>query len=164
MRPRPGTLTRRTLVVAMDKVRFGKALGKGARSLWEAAEAAAAPDPNPRSQDAAAGPPVSVQQAAVHVMEAHRTVHTAKRQVRGAAKDAGKSMLAPVRKFSTVLWLQVTGSFFALVAMSLALGLWRMHSAVGMSHERAMVVAVAAVIFSYFSVTDFVRAARRDRR
>jgi undecaprenyl pyrophosphate phosphatase UppP len=66
-----------------------------------------------------------------------------------------------------VLWLQVTGTFFALIALVMGGGAWRlreiMRKGAGGSHELMklyLCVAIAAV-FAYFAVSSFVRAERR---
>jgi hypothetical protein len=98
--------------------------------------------------------------------EAVRTVRAAKQQ----AKTASGSLLQPVKRFSSVLWLQVTGTFFALIAILMGGGAWRLHEtlrkgaggAAG-SHELMklyLCVGIAAV-FAYFAVSSFVRAERR---
>jgi len=152
-------------------VRFGRALGKGARaaatSLAEAADAATSPDPH------SSGSRPNLREAAAHAAEAHRTVTEAKAQVRRAAvhagKEAGKGMLAPVKKFSSVLWLEVTGFFFAIFALTLGRAVWatRATFAAGASPEaqhKAWMYAALFLLFVYFSVSSFVRARRRERR
>jgi hypothetical protein len=75
----------------------------------------------------------------------------------------------PVARFSSVVWLQVTGLFFALIAMFLAQGAWKergaWHLPLG-AHEatKFYVLAVAFLAFAYFAVSNFVRAYLRERR
>jgi hypothetical protein len=85
------------------------------------------------------------------------------------ARVAGKSAWAPVARFSSVLWLQVTGTFFALIALALGQAVWVRRSALALgaeSHEAQKVLALALVflLFGYFAVSNFVRAARRERQ
>jgi len=184
----------------MDKVKFGRALGKGARgaakSLWEAAEAAAAPDPKrqgagPREQGTgsreqgtgnreqgtgkAGGP--SFGEVAGKVADVHRQYNDAKKQMRGAvmnaaketAREHGKGVLAPVKKFSSVIWLQVTGVFFAVLTIFLLQGVLRQRGALAHgwgtpeAHKFLGYMAICAV-FAYFTVSSFVRAGRRGKR
>jgi hypothetical protein len=142
----------------MDKVRFGRALGKGtrdaAKSLWEAADAAASPSPRPRPAAAQAPPRPQVSTRA----------NTAK-----AARTAGKSMLAPVKKFSSVLWLEVTGTFFALIALFLAQGVWRLRTSARAplntpEAHKFYAYAVIFLLFAWFAVSSFLRARHRGRR
>lgn len=154
----------------MDKVRFGRALGKGARhaakSLLEAADAAASPDPRPK---AAAPSRTTAQAAGSRAAEIHRNTVSTAHQARKAAKASRKSLLDPVKTFSGTLWLQVTGTFFTLFAVFLAQASWNLRSAAhshadpGLTHKLYAYVALAFV-FAYFAVTSFVRASRRGKR
>lgn len=157
-----------TTINAVDKVKLGRALGKGARgaahSLWEAAEAVAAEDPNAKAKAAA---------AANRVAEAHATLTDAKQHIRKAAvagaKQGGRSALAPVKKFTSVVLLQVTGCFFALFALALGQATWK--SRAGFSNgagpdltHKAWLYAALCALFLYFAVSSFLRARRRERR
>ena len=166
----------------MDRVRFGRALGYGARhaakTLLQAADAASAPRPtrpaDAGSASAPAGGPDSGRQnqgqtqaarVAERVVQTKRTV-TATRQHAG---KLGRSVWTPLARFSSVVWLQVTGLLFALIAMFLAQGAWKERAAWRLplgSHEatKFYVLAVAFAAFAYFSVSNFVRAHLRDRR
>ena len=68
-----------------------------------------------------------------------------------------------------MVWLQVTGLVFGLIAMFLAQGAWKERAAwrlpVG-SHEvtKFWVLVVAFAAFAYFAVSYFVRAWLRERR
>jgi hypothetical protein len=164
----------------MDRVRFGRALGYGvrqaAKTVAEAVDAATSPDPRATSNPPAAqrvSPVRSVEDVQRTVIEAHQRVQSAKSQVRsqfrGAAKEAGKSALAPVAKFSSVLWLQVTGTFFGLLAMVMFEAVWKLRSALQAaptSPDRLKFYACSALaaLFAYFTITNFARASRRQRR
>ena len=78
-------------------------------------------------------------------------------------------MWGPLAKFSSVVWLQVTGLFFALLAAFLGEGAWRERAAWRLpmgSHaaEKFWVLVVACGLFAYFCVSNFVRAWLRERR
>jgi len=133
----------------MDRVRFGRALGVGARqavkSLTEAVDAATAANPQAKRAPVA------------------ERVQVAQRQ----AKRAGGSVWKPLKKFSSVLWLEVTGTFFALIAAYLSQGLWAHRGELkgGSGEARTYALHLAAfAVFAYFAVSNFVRAWRRDRR
>jgi hypothetical protein len=87
----------------------------------------------------------------------------------------GRAVLEPVKRHSRELWLQMTGSFFALLACSMAGGMWAtrlsMHAAILGSHThlaalwapdvlKFYLAAVAFLMFAYFSVSNFIRAGR----
>ncbi|HEY4009518.1 MAG TPA: hypothetical protein VGM11_05165 [Acidobacteriaceae bacterium] len=147
----------------MDRVKFGRALGYGARhaakTLAQAVDAASTPNPASRSSNAAspssqprpAAPPFRVPDP---------------QTVRAAGRQAKSSLSAPIVRFSSVIWLQVTGIFFALVAFTMGTAAWRaragLHASAGSSGALKL-YAYAAVcgLFIYFTVSSFVRAARR---
>jgi hypothetical protein len=133
----------------MDRVRFGRALGYGARqavkSLTEAVDAATSAAPQTKR---------------VPVAERVQALPQATRR-------ASVSAWKPLKKFSSVLWLQVTGTFFALIAAYLSQGLWahRGEFQPGSGEGRMYALhLVAFVVFAYFAVSNFVRAWRRDKR
>lgn len=99
------------------------------------------------------------------LIETRRTVA----QTQKHAGKLGKSVWTPVARFSSVLWLQVTGTFFTLLALFLSQGLWKQRGAVRLpidSHAAAMfyLQLAAFVVFTYFAVSNFVRAFLRERR
>lgn len=130
----------------------------------DAADAAASPDPRTKN----AGP--RVQEVVAKAADAHRAVNEAKAQVRQAAiaggKGAAKGMFAPVKKFSRGLWLEVTGTFFAVVAVFIVQGAWKLRGAwaggSGLAGDRGRLVLHVALfaLFAYFAVSSFVRARR----
>ncbi len=166
----------------MDRVRFGRALGYGARhaakAVMQAVEAAAAPSAETAGRPAgsAAGRPAAsptLEEMARTAGEAHRSVQQAKSQVRGAvtnaAKVGGKSMFAPVARFSGVLWLEVTGTFFAVIALFVGQGAWQLRGGFRLpptAHDAQRLYLHTAIflLFAYFAVSSFVRARRRERR
>ena len=150
----------------MDKVRFGRALGYGARhaakAVMQAADAATAPGAARKTEAKAEAKTGRVAEA---VVRTQRTVAETKKH----AGRLGRSVWTPVARFSSVVWLQVTGLFFGLIAMFLAQGAWKERAAwrlpVG-SHEatKFWVLVVACGLFAYFCVSNFVRAWLRERR
>ena len=155
---------------AMDRVRFGRALGYGARhaarSLAQAAQAAGAPNPS-----AAASQPAqeSPRPPSPPVAERVAQVRTNAVQAKTHAGRLGRSLWSPLAHFSSVLWLQVTGCFFAVIAVFVGQDVWKQRAALHaawQSHEalRFYVVAAVCALFAYLAVSIFVRAARRGRR
>lgn len=192
----------------MDRIRFGRALGYGARhaakSLLAAAEAASAPGSGSGAAPGAAaanaergdaqrkqnGTPEkratnpaesmgSTDRTAAGSRGAARTAAPMGQILRGAAqlrtvrreagKQARRSFFSPLAKFSSVVSLQVTGTFFALLALIMAQAAWRsraaLHRASGAPElSRFYIVAAVGLLFAYFAVSNFVRARQRDRR
>ena len=167
----------------MDRVRFGRALGYGARhaakTLLQAADAATKPSRSASGVKAgSSGPmagqarpaaaqasPMQATRVAERVAQTQRTVTATKQH----AGKLGRSVWTPVARFSSVVWLQVTGLFFALIAMFLAQGAWKERAAWHLplgSHAatKFYVLAVAFMAFAYFAVSNFVRAYLRERK
>ncbi len=160
----------------MDRVRFGRALGYGARhaakTLLQAADAATTPSPSrPSGTGGASAPAVGQSPSQPQAARVAERVVQTQRTVAGAKKHAGKlgrSVWTPLARFSSVVWLQVTGLFFALLAMFLGQGAWKERAAMHLplaSHEgtKFWTLAVAFAAFAYFAISNFVRAYRRDR-
>jgi len=158
----------------MDSVRFGRALGKGARAaaqgLYEAVDAAAAPNPNPASPapPKPAGEPLRT--AADAIAQGTAAYATQKKAVTREAGRLGKSFLAPFARAGRALWLEVTGTFFALFAAIFFSYMWKYRAAIRLdatnadAHHHFLTSAGAAALFGYFAVTSFVRARRSQRR
>ena len=150
----------------MDRVRFGRALGMGVRhaakslmSVMRAAEAAAAPSPNK---------PAATRPAAVRPAPSPRQAPNPG-VVKTQARTLGRSVWAPFARFSSVLWLEVTGTFFAIFALTAGLQVWKWRAAVRLSPatldaRRLYVYFAVFALFAYFTVSSFVRANRRQRR
>ncbi|MEO6983314.1 MAG: hypothetical protein ABI072_09390 [Edaphobacter sp.] len=172
----------------MDSVRFGRALGTGARAaaktLVTAMDAATAPNPSaapsaqsaPRpatrpAQKTVAETPATPgsrlgQQAARTTAQVRQTGQGLKR----GSKRFGEAVWRPMVKLSGVLWLELTGVFFGIFALSAAGAAWKvragMHdtAASHYAHEHFVWAVVMAVVFGYFCVSSFVSANRRSRR
>jgi hypothetical protein len=152
----------------MDRVRFGRALGYGARhaakTLMQAADAVSTPSPA-RPAGAAPSQPAQAARGADRVVQTQQTVVAATKH----AGRLGRSVWTPLARFSSVVWLQVTGLFFALIAMFMAQGAWKERGAVKLplgSHEAVKFYAQVAAfaVFAYFTISNFVRAYLRERR
>jgi hypothetical protein len=173
---------------SMDRVRFGRALGFGARqavkTLVTAVDAAKADNPAGKSTGASAkaGPSAGAPQARVSpaatpppnaVKSAAKTVAQARevhQGVRRGGKRFGEAIWRPFVRLSGVLWLEVSGVFFGIFAL-LALaylwklrGAWHAGAANAASHRSLLGAVIMLALFGYFSVSSFVRAKRRERR
>lgn len=170
----------------MDSVRFGRALGFGARSaakaLATAVDAATAPNPArpqtaaqpqrpsapPSARSAPTGPITSAAQSAART--AARATVQARETRKGIARGGkrfGESVWGPFAKLSGVLWLEVTGSFFGLFALFAASAVWthradiRSTSANHDARLHLLVFLAMTIVFGYFAVTSFLRAYRK---
>jgi hypothetical protein len=178
--------TRTATLSSMDSVRFGRALGIGARAaaktLVTAVDAATAPNPSvardtsspQRPAAAAEGERKSAvptgerlaQQAARTTAQVLQTGQGLKR----GSKRFGEAVWGPFVKLSGVLWLELTGVFFGIFALSAAGAAWKVRAGMQDSaanhnaHEHFVWAVVMAVVFGYFCVSSFVSANRRGRR
>ena len=151
----------------MDRVKFGRALGYGARhaakTLMQAAEAANAPNPAPNKAPSPTrqmvAPPGTLASAGVRRIADVQVV-------RAAGEQAKSSLVATVVRFSRVVWMQVTGVFFGLVAFTMGMAAWKARAAVHAAANsdgaiKVYVYIAVCALFTYFTVSSFMRAARR---
>jgi hypothetical protein len=81
----------------------------------------------------------------------------------------GQAVWNPFVRLSGVLWLELTGVFFGLFALTAAIGAWKLraglHTGAGTAevHTRFLVAVGMAVLFGYFALSSFVRASRRGK-
>ena len=83
-----------------------------------------------------------------------------------ATYSAGRSFLGTVRNVLHVLFHQVTGLFFLLFGLVVAVACYREYHAyqAGMiGPGRAILAGFLALLFVYFAVSNFARAARKPK-
>jgi len=171
----------------MDSVRFGRALGIGARvaakTLATAVDAATSPNPSAAEKTkqgtetarAAAASPSAADKAESSRVRQQAAKTTAQvRQTSAGLKEGSKrfreSVRGPLARLSVALWLELTGVFFGIFAVFAAGGAWKLRGALnepGASHDahgRFLAAVLMAAVFSYFCVSSFMRANRRSRR
>ena len=172
----------------MDRVQLGRALGFGARAaaktIVQAADAAMSPTPSASAKSStppsttASATPAQPRPAAATTRPAQATTPTPTRRAGNVAEGAsrmGRAVFEPVKRHSRELWLQITGSFFALLACSMGAGMWalraQMRAAFHAAHAhpaalwsadplKFYVAAAACLMFAYYAVSNFVRAGR----
>lgn len=108
---------------------------------------------------AQASPPPAKTAPSIPVYPAH-----GKAVARGARKF-GESMWKPFAHASGVLWLQITGLFFALFTIVFASNIYklRQYSSAGVGHSRFLTYAVVTLVFAYFTFSSFYRAGRKEK-
>jgi hypothetical protein len=169
----------------MDSVRFGRALGIGARvaakTLATAVDAATSPNPSAagKTKDGAEAPATDPPLAAGKAQSSRVRQQAAKttaqvRQTSAGLKEGSKrfreSVGGPLARLSVALWLELTGVFFGIFAVFAAGGAWKLRGALngtGPNHDahgRFLGAVLMAAVFGYFCVSSFVRANRRSRR
>jgi hypothetical protein len=151
----------------MEPKKVGRTLGIGVRvasnMLRERVEraAAAAPATLKTGNTAGNGRPAAAAPGAPSVPLSRR-VATAKR----GAKAFGQALLGPFTHAGSVLWLEITGLFFALFALFFVQSVYRVHTAwrQGPEHTHLLFYTALALIFAWFSVSSFARAYRKSKR
>jgi hypothetical protein len=168
----------------MDTVRFGRALGFGARSaaktLIQAVDAAKADNPSrkPAAESAVLDEPrlpqISIEvpgrpALAPRSRFASRTPTRDVQHGRGVLEGARRfrdSALKPFVRLSAVMLLEVAGVFFGIFALYGFNTMWRVHTSWhpgSPNHRQFVGGACMLAVFGYFSVSSFVRARRRER-
>jgi hypothetical protein len=173
----------------MDSVRFGRALGVGARAAAKTLVTAvdAATSPNPSAGGAAKGAlgpsfvssssssdaskaQASGERVAQQVAWTATQVQQTRKGLKEGGKRFGEAAWGPVAKLSGVLWLEVTGVFFGVFALFAGGGVWKMRGSlhdIGANHKdhvHLLLSIVMAAVFGYFCVSSFVKANRRGKR
>ena len=147
--------------VTMEPNSFGRKLGIGVRVAGNIARARAAE----ANRSAAVVPVAAAPEARRQSDPAQRSQNLGRGLGRGT-KNFGSAFFGPFLHAGGVLWLEVTGSFFALFAIFFAQNAFRLRAeyAAGAQHEKFLVFAVLTLVFAYFSVSSFVQARRKGRR
>lgn len=162
----------------MDTVRFGRALGVGAReaakALVKAADAATSPKPTPSGASQTDRRPETPSSAANLGRTATRVALRSAEQVRNTSKDVhregkrfGEAAWGPAARLSGVLWLEVTGVFFGLFALTAGLEAWKRRAdfhAAASARQHAWFALAMLAVFGYFTLSSFIKASRRGRR
>jgi hypothetical protein len=183
-------VTRLLYTLDMDVVRFGRALGFGARqaakTVVAAVDAATTEDPRKRSSPSTAGGPLQavrpettdsrsrVRSSAVPATAkaAHALAQTVaksrdtKEALKRGRKRFGEATLEPVVRLSGVLGLEIAGVFFGLFSFGGIMAAWRLRTqwhTGSAGHSQLLGALGMMVLFGYFSISSFIRARRRER-
>jgi hypothetical protein len=142
----------------MEPKKVGRTLGIGVRvasnMLRQRMERAAAAHPAPA--EAGNGrptpPPAPISSRVV----------TAKR----GAKAFGQALVGPFTHAGGVLWLEITGLFFALFALYFGQSAYRVRHdwRQGPEHTDLLLFCALAAAFAWFSGSSFLRAYRKNKR
>lgn len=82
-----------------------------------------------------------------------------------ASRRFGEAIWGPFVHVSGVLWLEVTGLFFAIFALFFAQNAYRLRSyyAAGQQHRKFLLYVFVAAVFAYFTFSSFYRANRKGK-
>jgi hypothetical protein len=132
----------------------GRTLGIGLRVAGRVAGQRAA---------AGANPNLSTDQPPAPSASQHRVAAQAAGEVtKGVARGVG-GFLRPFRRIGGILWLEVTGVFFALPVLVFSPTVWRTRASYlqGPDHRTFLTSAIIVVVFLYLSISSFWRARRK---
>lgn len=171
-------------LLGMDSVRFGRALGMGARAaaktLVTAVDAATSPNPSVGTAQSGGG---AVQERAAEprpiavggrlVDQAVKTTVQVLQSKEGLARGGkrfGETVWGNFTRLSGVLWLEFTGVFFGIFALFAATGAWKLRASLHETaanhddHVHLLVLIGVALGFGYFFISSFLRARRKSLR
>ncbi len=149
----------------MEPKKVGRTLGIGVRvasnMLRERVERAAASAPASSTAENGRPAPTAASKTARSVPIGSR-VATAKR----GAKAFGQALLGPFTHAGSILWLEITGLFFALFTLFFVQSVYRVRGAwrQGPEHSHLLLYCALAFVFAWFSVSSFIRAYRKSKR
>jgi hypothetical protein len=88
------------------------------------------------------------------------------RRVGEGTRRFGQAFFGPLKNVGGALWLEITGFFFALFAVFFGQNAWRLRAAAlrGPEHAHFLLYSAVTLVFLYFSVSSFIKAAQRGRR
>jgi hypothetical protein len=148
----------------MEPKKVGRTLGIGVRvasnMLRQRVEQAAAAQPGPA--EAGNGRPAATPRPAPGSPRLGSRAVAAKR----GAKAFGQALLGPFTHAGGVLWLEISGLFFALFALFFVQSVYRVRTAwrQGPEHSHLLLYIILAGVFVWFSVSSFTRAYRKSKR
>jgi hypothetical protein len=81
------------------------------------------------------------------------------------AKRFGQAVWGPLAHAGGVLWLEITGLFFAIFALFFAQNAWKLrHAVTSADHRRLLTYLIVTVVFAWFTFSSFYRARRKSRQ
>jgi hypothetical protein len=149
----------------MEPNRFGRKLGIGVRVASRMVKERAAQANNATASTPQAAPPPRPATPPPPPAPKKNLVEPARRVGEGTRRF-GQAFLGPVKHVSATLWLEITGLFFALFALFFGQNAWNTRTSAlhGPHHAQFLLYAIVTLIFLYFCISSFIKAARRGRR
>lgn len=86
--------------------------------------------------------------------------------VKRGGKRFGEAIWGPFVHAGGVLWLEISGLFFAIFCLFFLQNVYRLRAdwRTGPSHEKFVIYAVVGAAFLYFSVSSFYRARKKQQK
>ena len=81
---------------------------------------------------------------------------------RGVARGMG-GFLRPFTRVGGILWLEITGSFYLIIALVFVAALWKEHTdwMHGLNRTKLLAESAVMLVFLYLGVSAFWRASRK---
>ncbi|HEY4113778.1 MAG TPA: hypothetical protein VGM17_06925 [Rhizomicrobium sp.] len=150
----------------MEPNRFGRKLGIGVRVASRMAKERATKAASANGTTAAAQPQTAPRTPPPPAPKNSKKNYTEPaRRVGEGTRRFGQAFFGPLKQVSATLWLEITGLFFALFALFFGQNAWKTRASAlhGPEHAHFLLYAVLTLIFVYFCISSFVKAARRGR-
>jgi len=147
----------------------GRKLGIGLRLAAKAVKRGAAAAVASTSQPANSASPAQSNYGQKPTLAATAAAGQAKTKAADIAKGAkrfGEAVWGPMAHTGGVLWLEITGLFFALFAIFFAQNVYKFRGAYkgGPDHVHFLIYAALAVLFAAFTLTQFYKARQKERK
>jgi hypothetical protein len=135
----------------------GKKLGIGLRLAAKAARERAA-------QAAAVPAPASIKNQAIPAAAAQATSKA--KAIAQGTKRFGEAVWGPMAHTGSVLWLEITGLFFALFAAFFGQNVYKFRAnwKGGPDHIHFIVYSALTVLFAVFTISQFYRARQKEKK
>src|SRR6202012_5813708 len=151
----------------MEPNRFGRKLGIGVRVASRMVKERAAQANNAAASTPQAAPAqATTPRPATPPPAPKKNLLEPARRVGEGTRRFGQAFWEPLKHVSATLWLEITGLFFALFALFFGQNAWRTRASVlhGPEHAHFLLYAIVTLVFVYFCVSSFVKAARPGRQ
>lgn len=144
---------------------MGIGLRLAAKAVQQHAGAAVAPNAS-RSSDSSPSAPAPRNSSAQAATRATSQVKSGAGAFGRGAKRFGEAVWGPMAHTGGVLWLEITGLFFALFAAFFAQNLYKFRNAYrgGLEHTHFLIYAALTLLFAFFAATQFYKARRKEKR
>jgi hypothetical protein len=166
----------------MQPNRLGRILGIGARvaadelrkRTAQATSTTTAPVPRPSPSPSiprpsvASAPPSAASKTSAPPyrpsIPSSASIATGSRRFARGAGRFGASLWHPFAHASGILWLQITGLFFAFFAVGFAAHSWQLYRSAGWRDHHLPLYIIFGVLFAWFALSSFWRANRKQKR
>jgi hypothetical protein len=150
----------------MEPNRFGRKLGIGVRIASRMAKERAGKSSATSATQATTPRPPESRPATPPPPRPKKNFAEPARRVGEGTRRFGQAFFGPLKNVGGALWLEITGFFFALFAVFFGQNAWRLRAAAlrGPEHAHFLLYSAVTLVFLYFSVSSFIKAAQRGRR